>query len=143
MDSFSSGTTAGKPLSSMSTRQSSGPQFNFDFEIGSQLFWSIPKFEELKKEEQKLYHNDKDIYNSIARKGGKGLHFAKSGTAGETWVPLIEKAYAKLHGDFAALDGGFTSEAIEDLTGYAANLLMPCFCPEYILGAFLLLLKLV
>lgn len=85
--------------------------------IDDQLFWSIPKFEELNGDEKKLYHNDKDIYNSIARKGGKGLHFARSGTAGETWVPLIEKAYAKLHGDFASLDGGHMSEAIEDLTG--------------------------
>jgi len=142
-DLFSSGTTAGKPLSSTSTCQSSELRFNFDFEIGSQLFWSIPKFEELKGEERKLYHYDKDIYNSISRKGGKGLHFAKSGTAGETWVPLIEKAYAKLHGDFSALDGGFTSEAIEDLTGYADNLLMPFFCPENILGVFPLFSRLV
>jgi len=65
-DLFSSGTTAGKPLSSMSTCQWSEPRFNFGFEIGSQLFWSIPKFEELKNDEQRLYHNDKDIYNSIA-----------------------------------------------------------------------------
>ena len=56
-------------------------------------------------------------------------------------MPLIEKAYAKLHGDFAALDGGFTSEAIEDLTGCVDNLLMPCFCPQYILGAFPSFLK--
>ena len=90
----------------------------------------------LKSDEQRLYHYDKDIYNSIAQKGGKGLHFAGSGTTGETWVPLIEKAYAKLHGDFAALEGGLMSEAIEDLTGYANNFLIPCFGPEYILGAF-------
>jgi hypothetical protein len=141
-DLFSSGTTTGKPLSSTSTCQCSEPRFNFDFEIGSQLFWSIPKFEELKSDEKKLYHNDKDIYNSIARRGGKGLHFARSGTAGETWVPLIEKAYAKLHGDFAALEGGIMSEAIEDLTGYADNLLILCFGPEYLLGAFPLFLKL-
>lgn len=116
--------------------------FSCNFEIGSQLFWSTPKFEELKKEEQQLYHGDKDIYNSIARKGGKGLHFARSGTAGETWVPLIEKAYAKLHGDFAALDGGWTSEAIEDLTGYVYNLLISRFGPEYLLGVFLLFFEL-
>lgn len=33
--------------------------------------------------------------------------------------PLIEKAYAKLHGDYAAIDGGLAADAIEDLTGYA------------------------
>ena len=141
-DSFSSETTTGRPLLSTSTCQCSEPPVNFDFEIGSQLFWCIPKYEELKSDEQRLYHNDKDIYNSIAQKGGKGLHFAKSGTTGETWVPLIEKAYAKLHGDFATLDGGSMSEAIEDLTGYADNLLTPCFGPEYLLGAFPLFLKL-
>ena len=32
--------------------------------------------------------------------------------------PLFEKAFAKLHGDYASLHGGFTNEAIEDLTGY-------------------------
>ncbi|KDR70873.1 hypothetical protein GALMADRAFT_811973 [Galerina marginata CBS 339.88] len=88
-----------------------------DVIIDDQLFWTLPKFEELKKEEQDLYHDDKDLYNSIARKGGKGLHFAKSGVAEETWVPLIEKAYAKLHGDYLSLTGGRMSEGIEDLTG--------------------------
>ena len=81
------------------------------------LFTSIPKFEELNRAEQHLYHNNKDDYNKLARKGNKTLYFAKSGTEGETWVPLIEKAYAKLHGDYGSLCGGEASEAVEDLTG--------------------------
>lgn len=64
-----------------------------------------------------LYHSDKDKYDKTARKGSKNLYFAKSRTNNETWVPLIEKAYAKLHGDFASLEGGYTSEGVEDLTG--------------------------
>ncbi|KAF8877899.1 hypothetical protein BD779DRAFT_1475013 [Infundibulicybe gibba] len=87
----------------------------------SMLFTNIPKFEELSSLEKELYHNDREIYNKSARKSGKGLFFARSGTQGETWVPLMEKAYAKLHGDYQAINAGYTSEAIEDLTGYASS----------------------
>ncbi|KAJ7088897.1 hypothetical protein B0H15DRAFT_841074 [Mycena belliarum] len=85
--------------------------------IDDLLFTSIPKFEELTSSEQALYHRDKKFYNASARVGGKSLYFSRSGTEGETWVPLIEKAYAKLHGDYASISGGFSCEAIEDLTG--------------------------
>ncbi|KAJ7247274.1 hypothetical protein C8J57DRAFT_1081056, partial [Mycena rebaudengoi] len=64
------------------------------------LFTTIPKFEELNSEEQALYHRDKNFYNSSARKGGKSLYFARSGTENETWVPLIVLAglgYASIH----------------------------------------------
>jgi hypothetical protein len=30
---------------------------------------------------------------------------------------VIEKAYAKLHGSYQSLEGGFTSDAFVDLTG--------------------------
>ncbi|KDR70872.1 hypothetical protein GALMADRAFT_75596 [Galerina marginata CBS 339.88] len=91
--------------------------------IDDMLYTRVPKYEELKASEQELYHYDKDIYNKSARKGGKSLYFAKSGTAGETWVPLIEKAYAKLHGNFSHLLAGQECDAIEDLTGGVSTVL--------------------
>ncbi|KAF8799640.1 hypothetical protein BYT27DRAFT_7263729 [Phlegmacium glaucopus] len=83
----------------------------------SQLLWGLPKFESLTAEEQELYNDDRDEYNLAAWKGIKGLHFTKSGTKGQTWVPLIEKAYAKLHGNYESMTGGYSAQAIEDFTG--------------------------
>jgi hypothetical protein len=37
----------------------------------------------------------------------------------EIWVPLLEKAYAKLHGCYAALESGTETTAFLDLTGGA------------------------
>ena len=83
----------------------------------SLVFITNPKFAELTDEKQRLYHYNQELYNNTARKGRKSLYFARSMEEGETWVPLIEKAFAKLHGDYAALSGGQAREAVEDLTG--------------------------
>ena len=39
----------------------------------------------------------------------------------ELWVSLVEKAYAKLHGSYESLTGGFIDTALKDLTGMITN----------------------
>eukprot|EP00927_Polykrikos_kofoidii_P037987 TRINITY_DN3220_c0_g1_i1.p1 TRINITY_DN3220_c0_g1~~TRINITY_DN3220_c0_g1_i1.p1 ORF type:complete len:881 (-),score=142.06 TRINITY_DN3220_c0_g1_i1:427-3069(-) len=47
----------------------------------------------------------------------KRLQFARSRDGSEAFVPLLEKAYAKVYGSYRALGGGNMGEALLDLTG--------------------------
>jgi hypothetical protein len=56
-------------------------------------------------------------YKKNHQTGSEALYFASCSNENETWLPLLEKAYAKVHGDYNAISGGWSGEAVEDLTG--------------------------
>ncbi|KAF4976813.1 hypothetical protein FZEAL_6554 [Fusarium zealandicum] len=58
-----------------------------------------------------------EAYRRIFQTNSSALYFAQCQHPQETWLPLLEKCYAKAHGDYAAIEGGFGGEGIEDLTG--------------------------
>ena len=53
-------------------------------------------------------HDAEEKYRLANQTGSKALFFAQCSTENETWLPLLEKAFAKAHGDFSAIEGGFT-----------------------------------
>ena len=55
-----------------------------------------------------------DDYFPCTEEGGP--IFSRS-NGNELWVLLLEKAYAKLHGSYYSLRGGFANEGMMDLTG--------------------------
>jgi Calpain family cysteine protease len=61
-----------------------------------------------------------------------GSHFYAHGNdRNEVWVALMEKAYAKYHDTYEAIDGGLMREALVDLTGGIGKRLVPshtCCC---------------
>lgn len=56
-------------------------------------------------------------YRKRYQTGSEALAFARCSDDNETWVALLEKGYAKVHGDYNAISGGYPGEGVEDLTG--------------------------
>eukprot|EP01113_Clastostelium_recurvatum_P012032 TRINITY_DN1619_c0_g1_i9.p1 TRINITY_DN1619_c0_g1~~TRINITY_DN1619_c0_g1_i9.p1 ORF type:complete len:881 (+),score=169.87 TRINITY_DN1619_c0_g1_i9:70-2712(+) len=62
-----------------------------------------------------------EIDDRIPVDSSNRLVYASCKDPTEFWVPLVEKAYAKLHGSFDAIESGTISEGLKDLTGEAVE----------------------
>lgn len=89
--------------------------------IDDKLYLKSPDWDSPSVQRHLLEQTDReDVENEYRRTyqtGSQALFFAHCADPNETWLPLLEKAYAKAHGDYAALAGGWIGEGLEDLTG--------------------------
>ncbi|KAF4629831.1 hypothetical protein G7Y89_g8314 [Cudoniella acicularis] len=89
--------------------------------IDDKLYLKSPDWDSPSVQRHLLEQTDREDvekeYRRTYQTGSQSLFFAHCRDQNETWLPLLEKAYAKAHGDYAALAGGWIGEGVEDLTG--------------------------
>jgi hypothetical protein len=81
--------------------------------IDDKLYLSIPDYDESRAEKSNWSEiinrvNAEQEYKEAFQTGSRALYFAQCNDENETWLPLLEKAYAKAHGDYYSIIGGFT-----------------------------------
>ncbi|TMW64168.1 hypothetical protein Poli38472_014285 [Pythium oligandrum] len=84
--------------------------------VDDQLFITHGDYYKAPADMKRAFETEEQYIEALQR-GSKALVYARCEDSNETWLPLLEKAYAKVHGDYSAIEAGFTGEGVEDLTG--------------------------
>lgn len=56
--------------------------------------------------------NSEEEYRKEFQSNSRALYYAQSTNSNETWVPLIEKAFAKAHGDYGVIESGSVGQVV-------------------------------
>jgi hypothetical protein len=84
--------------------------------IDDKLYITAPDYDDCDDERRAVWDRShsrldpavlRDEYRKTFQSNSDALFFGSCADPNETWVPLIEKAFAKAHGDFNAIDGGW------------------------------------
>ena len=79
--------------------------------VDDKLYLKSPDWDSPSVQRHLLEQTDREDVEKEYRKtyqtGSQSLFFAHCQDQNETWLPLLEKAYAKAHGDYSALHGGW------------------------------------
>jgi Calpain family cysteine protease len=83
--------------------------------IDDKLYLKSPDWDSPSVQRHLLEQTDREDVETEYRKtyqtGSQSLFFAHCRDSNETWLPLLEKAYAKAHGDYGSLSGGWIGYA--------------------------------
>lgn len=89
--------------------------------IDDNLYLSFADFSEVEPETYDPLGEKAKKYRAQKQTGSEALWFGRCANSNETWLPLLEKAFAKVHGDYHAIRRGWSGDGTEDMTGGVAT----------------------
>lgn len=76
--------------------------------VDDQLYVKHADFNQADMVERQKFKGDERLYKHVLQKNSDALYFSSCKDPNKTWLPLLEKAYAKVHGDYESISGGIT-----------------------------------